>query len=295
VRRATLRLPRPRGARLAAIVRSHGWSDLAPFSVEGSGRKLVLHGALPHANAAVVFRVVEAGAEFSVTLSSTRAIDRRALAAQLAELLSLDAELDPFYALTDDHPRLGYARRRGAGRLLRGASVWEDLVKVLLTTNCSWALTRKMVERLVAALGSVGPDGRRAFPTPAQVAARDVSFYRDEVKVGYRAPHLVSLARDVTDGALVLPTRADPRSDEDVRESLLALPGFGPYAADNLMRLLGRYRYLGLDSACRAELRSIYGHKSDSVADRAAAKRYRAYGEYAGLAMWLDVTRRWHV
>jgi hypothetical protein len=76
---------------------------------------------------------------------------------------------------------------------------------------------------------------------------------------------------------------------------LLALPGFGPYAADNLMRLLGRYRYLGLDSACRAELRSIYGHRSDRVADRAAAKRYRVFGAYAGLAMWLDVTRRWHV
>ncbi len=293
--RATLRLPRPRGARLHAIVRSHGWSDLAPFTTEGSGRKLVLHGVLSQNESAVAFSVAEAGTDFAVTLVSTTAIDRRALGTQIGELLSLEAALEPFYALTDEHPRLGYARRRGAGRLLRGATVWEDLVKVLLTTNCSWALTRKMVERLVAALGSVAPDGRRAFPSPAQVAARDESFYREEVKLGYRAPHLVSLAREVVRGTLVLPTRADPRNDEEVRDSLLALPGFGPYAADNLMRLLGRYRYLGLDSACRAELRSIYGHRSDRVADRAAAKRYRVFGAYAGLAMWLDVTRRWHV
>jgi N-glycosylase/DNA lyase len=247
---ARLRLERPPGARLASIVRSHGWSSLAPFLVEE--RPLVLRGALPPTGeaGAVSYALRDAASciDATVTLAG-RATPRRlsVIGARLRELLSLDEALGPLYTRTDGHPRLGYARRVGAGRMLRGASVWEDLVKVLLTTNCSWALTTQMTARLVQALGDEAPGGARAFPTPARMAAEDERFYRDVVRAGYRAPHLVQLSRAVASGALALPARARAReheiaasSDEAVRGQLLALPGFGPFAADNLLRLLGR-------------------------------------------------------
>jgi N-glycosylase/DNA lyase len=84
-----------------------------------------------------------------------------------------------------------------------------------------------------------------------------------------------------------------PELDDVVlRKELLALPGIGPYAADNLLRLCGHYAYLGLDSWCRGKLKKLYPRVR--AVDTFAVKRYRPFGRFAGLAMWLDLTRDWH-
>ena len=87
----------------------------------------------------------------------------------------------------------------GAGRMLRSPTVWEDVVKTICTTNCTWALTRVMVRALVSELGDpaaghLGDPLANAFPTPAAMAARDEAFYREVVRAGYRAPRFVELA-----------------------------------------------------------------------------------------------------
>jgi N-glycosylase/DNA lyase len=177
--------------------------------------------------------------------------------------------------------------------MLRAPTAYEDVIKMLLTTNCSWSLTRVMVSRLVEALGEPAPSGARAFPTPAAMAKKTEKFYRDVVRAGYRAPHLVKIARDVASGSI------DPEAwrgrgvgDEALRDALLELPGIGPYAADNLLRLLGHYGYLGLDSWCRGKLKRLYPRIRD--VDAFAARRYKPFGDFAGLAMWLDLTKDWH-
>ena len=62
-------------------------------------------------------------------------------------------------------PGFEWIARDGAGRLLRSPTVYEDLVKSICTTNCTWAVTKKMVAALVAGLGREAEDGRRDFPT----------------------------------------------------------------------------------------------------------------------------------
>lgn len=215
-----------------------------------------------------------------------------AVRACLRAVLRLDEDLTSFYALADDDPAIAWARARGAGRLLRAETAFEDVVKMLCTTNCSWALTRVMVGRLVEKLGDAAPSGRRAFPTPAAMARKDERFYRDEIRAGYRAPHLLRIARDVAEGRLDLEALRDGGDPEALRDRLLALPGIGPYAADNLLRLMGGYGYLGLDSWCRGRLKQLYPRARD--ADAFARRRYRRYGRWAGLAMWLELTRAWH-
>ena len=54
----------------------------------------------------------------------------------------------------------------------------------------------------------------------------------------------------------------------------------------------GHYGYLGLDSWCRGKLKRIYPRIRD--ADAFAARRYKPFGQFAGLAMWLDLTKDWH-
>jgi N-glycosylase/DNA lyase len=279
----------PETFRLDRVARSHGWYDLVPFVWDGTTLRAVAYaGGRAHDVA-----VAQKGGALALTTSATRAADERALLTTVATMLRLDQDLAPLYALTDGDERLAYARKHGVGRLLRAPTAYEDVIKMLLTTNCSWSLTRVMVGRLVEALGAPAPSGARAFPTPAAMAKKGEKFYRDVVRAGYRAPHLVQIAHDVVRGRVDPEAwRAPTLDDEALREALLALPGIGPYAADNLLRLLGHYGYLGLDSWCRGKLKRIYPRIRN--VDAFAARRYKPFGAFAGLAMWLDLTRDWH-
>ena len=114
------------------------------------------------------------------------------------------------------------------------------------------------------------------------------------MRAGYRAPHLANIARAVDARHASIPKRGVRPSvdDEALRKELLALPGIGPYAADNLLRLLGHYGYLGLDSWCRGKLKRLYPRIRD--VDAFARRRYSPSAPSQGLAMWLDLTRDWH-
>ncbi|MCA8948000.1 MAG: Fe-S cluster assembly protein HesB, partial [Planctomycetes bacterium] len=205
----------------------------------------------------------------------------------LRHLLRFDADLAPLHAMCGAEPRLAWASRRGAGRLLRSQSVFEDLMKLLFTTNTSWAGTVAMTAKLVDACGSVGPDVR-AFPTPEQ-CLRPAAFYRDTVRAGYRAEAARELAAAFVDGSVDDATFIAERSTEALRERLLALRGFGPYAAGQAMRLLGHYNELALDSWCRARLAELDGRKQPP-SDRTIQRRYAKYRPYEGLVLWLDLT-----
>lgn len=279
----------PDGFRLERVARSHGWYDLPPFGWDGARLVTVAHvGGAAHDVA------VEERAGALVVRSSARGkAAERALRPLVTAMLQLDEDLAPLYALTDGDQRLAYARAHGVGRMLRAPTAYEDVIKMLLTTNCTWTLTRIMVTRLVEKLGEPAPSGARAFPTPQAMAKKSEAFYRDVVRAGYRAPHLAAIARDVATGALDFEAWRTPSIDDAaLRKQLLALPGIGPYAADNLLRLLGHYGYLGLDSWCRGRLKQLYPRVRNI--DSFATRRYKPFGHFAGLAMWLDVTRHWH-
>ena len=78
-----------------------------------------------------------------------------------------------------------------------------------------------------------------------------------------------------------------------MRDAILAEHGFGPYAAEGLLRVLGRHDYLAIDSWVRKRYRQLYPGRS-KILDRAIARRYARYGEYRGLALWLEMTQHWH-
>jgi 3-methyladenine DNA glycosylase/8-oxoguanine DNA glycosylase len=217
----------------------------------------------------------------------------------VAHVLRLDQDLSAFYLRAKDDPDLAWAAR-GAGRMLRSPTVFEDVVKTICTTNCAWSATVRMVDALVTHLGepAIGGDGplTNAFPTPAAMAEAPESFYRDVVRAGYRGAYLIALSRSVAEGALDLNAFVGATSeslpDAELEAALLALPGVGPYAAAHIMMTLGRHSRLILDSWTRPTYARLAGRKRP-VADRAIERRFRRYGEYAGLAFWLYVTRDW--
>jgi N-glycosylase/DNA lyase len=149
-----------------------------------------------------------------------------------------------------------------------------------------------MVSALVDHLGTAAPDGRRTFPTADAMAAAGDDFYRDVARAGYRGPYLRTLAAQVAAGATDLEALADPeRPEDEVAAALLALPGVGPYAAAHIMTTsLGRYRRLIFDSWTRPTYARLNGRKAS---DKTIERRFRRYGDYAGLAFWLYLTKGW--
>jgi N-glycosylase/DNA lyase len=292
---------------LDLTARSHGFYDLPPWSYDTERR--VLSRPVRVVSGVVVFEVAPGAAPGDLAL---RVAARGRLSGRDAEqaravvrtCLALDEDLEPFYErireLATMEPRartlpdLRWAAERGAGRLLRSPTVFEDAIKTLCTTNCTWALTRTMVRNLVELLGEVAPAGTRTFPAAEALAERPERFFRDAIRAGYRAGAMRTIARGVASGSLRLEEwRHSERSTDDLAAEIQELPGFGPYATEHLLRLLGRYDHLALDSWTRAKLARLRGTRR-RPSDATMRRWYAPYGRFAGLAMWLEVTADWH-
>ncbi|MEX0816755.1 MAG: hypothetical protein WD027_04880 [Gaiellales bacterium] len=279
---------------------SHGVADLPPALIDEDARTLDVTLAAGRGRPRTV-RVEQGRPGHARILAAGAApapAQREVLVARVAHMLRLDEDLSDFYALAARDPELAWAAS-GAGRMVRSPTVFEDVVKTIATTNCTWSATVRMVSALVEHLGerapgapASGPYGR-AFPSPTAMAEVDEGFYRDVVRAGYRGPYFRSLAASVAGGELDLEALAGNAdlTDEEVESRLLALPGVGPYAAAHVMMLLGRYSRLILDSWTRPKFASLNGGKA--VKDTTIERRFRPYGRYAGLAFWLYLTRDW--
>ena len=281
---------------------SHGIASLPPMFVNERSRILRATIPVPRGRPRTV-EVRAAGPDRAEARVVGRAPGRTTsdrITATLRRVLALDVDLSQFYAVASQDPEMSWVTR-GAGRMVRSPSVFEDVVKTVCTTNCSWALTKRIVSALVEHLGerapgapSAGSEGR-VFPRPEAMASVDDGFYRDVARAGYRGPYLRALARSVAAGDVDLEElgRATPDglSDDEIAGRLLALPGVGPYAAAHVMMILGRGSRLILDSWTRPTYARLVGKRS--VTDEAIARRFRRYGRFAGLAFWLFITRDW--
>lgn len=280
---------------------SHGFADLAPLRLDEDARTLSItarvRGGRPRRVRIGSGRPGQAAFEIRGGAAGPRV--RSEVLATVRRVLHLDQDLSAFYAAALEDPDLSWAAA-GAGRMLRSPTVYEDVVKTICTTNCSWGLTVTMVNALVTHLGepAIGGEGplANAFPTPDAMASEPEPFYRNVVRAGYRAPRFVELAGAVAAGRIDLErlgsASADELSDDEVERELLALPGVGPYAAAHIMMLLGRTSRLILDSWTRPKYARLLGRTSP-VADRTIARRFRPYARHAGLAFWLYLTRDW--
>jgi 3-methyladenine DNA glycosylase/8-oxoguanine DNA glycosylase len=288
---------------LLRTLTSHGLASLPPLEIDEEAVTLTTTLAIPGGRPRTV-RVTRGRPGHARVEVVGRTPGRRAsaaLAATVRHVLHMDEDLSEFYALVADDPDLSWVAR-GAARMIRSPTVFEEVVRIVCTTNCSWALTTRMITALVERLGERASGAQedgwrgRAFPTPGAMAAADLRFYRDVVRSGYRGPYLRALARSVVDGAVDLEAlaRSTPQeiSDDEVEAGLLALPGVGPYAAAHVMLLVGRYSRLILDSWTRPKYARLRGSRRP-VSDTAILRRFRRYGRYAGLAFWCYVTSDW--
>src|SRR6266404_1912671 len=217
-------------------VLSHGWCALLPFELDRKKWRLVR--VLDRGQTKPVTVEISAS-KTGLSVSTSRAVGKRAaenIVRDVRHMFRLDDDLSNFYHAMSADSDFAWITKEGAGRLLRSPTVFEDLVKMICTTNCSWALTEKMVTAVVNELGPSSDDGRKSFPTPEVMAGKSVNFYRDTIRAGYRAPYLHELAQRVGSGELNveswLTSDAPP---DDLLKEMKSVKGVGNYAAENLL------------------------------------------------------------
>ena len=274
-------------------VLSHGWCALLPFELDRQNWRLTRVIDIDRRRPVTV--QISSRKAGIVMITSRQVSDRAAqkIVRDVRHMFRLDDDLRHFYEVTSADPEFTWIAEQGAGRLLRSPTVFEDLVKMICTTNCSWALTEKMVTGLVNELGSPADDDRKSFPSAAVMARQPVDFYRDRIRAGYRAPYLRELAQRVASGELDVESwlRSEASLAELLKE-MKSVKGVGNYAAENLLKLIGRYDGLALDSWTRAQFAKSRNH-GRAANDKNILRFYSRFNEWRGLALWCDMTRHW--
>jgi 3-methyladenine DNA glycosylase/8-oxoguanine DNA glycosylase len=283
----------PRDFNFRRTVLSHGWCELLPFEFDRKNWTLVRVLDLQDVKPVTVGI---SSNNRGINISTSRQVGKRAAAAierDVRHMFRLDDDLGEFYQAVAADPDFAWVAHEGAGRLLRSPTVFEDLVKMICTTNCSWALTQKMVTGLVTELGHGSADGRRSFPAAATMAEKPERFFRDQIRAGYRAPYLSELAQRVASGTLDVEAWLTSELPlNDLIKEMKSVKGVGNYAAEGLLKLIGRYDGLALDSWTRAAFARLRNN-GRVASDKKISRFYSRFKSWRGLALWCDVTRDW--
>lgn len=274
-------------------VLSHGWCALPPFEFDRDTWTLIR--VLDRRQSRPV-TIKISSMKGTLKIDTSRRLGKRAtesVVLDVRHMFRFDDDLRDFYQTTASEPEFSWIALEGAGRLLRSPTVFEDLVKMICTTNCSWSLTEKMVGALVNELGEESDDHRKSFPTADVMARKPERFFRNKIRAGYRAPYLKELAGRVASGVLDVEgwlTSEAPLSE--LIKEMKSVKGVGNYAAENLLKLIGRYDGLALDSWTRAQFARARNN-GRAASDKKIARFYARFETWRGLALWCDMTRHW--
>ncbi|REJ77975.1 MAG: hypothetical protein DWQ47_16630 [Acidobacteria bacterium] len=272
-------------------VLSHGWYGLAPFSFdrESGGLSYVFSDGRNKAFEATA-RKFRSGIRVEGPVLKK---EIRAAAKGFERIFSFEHDFSDLYETVSGDARLGWIAEKNAGRMLRSPTVFEDVVKTICTTNCSWALTKAMVTRLATKLGAKARSGKSAFPTPEAMASASSDLYRKVIRAGYRSDYLKEFATSVANGEVEPESWLDPEIPSDeLKKQLLSIKGVGDYAAESLLKLLGRFDSLALDSFLRSEFYEKH-NAGRKCGDGTIERFYEPFGDQKGIVMWFDICGDW--
>src|SRR5260370_34755237 len=109
------------------------------------------------------------------------------------------------------------------------------------------------------------------------MARKPEGFYRKVIRAGYRAPYLKELGRKVASGELDVEGWIEsPKPGADLKQEIKAVKGVGDYTAENMLKLLGRYHGLALDSWVRGRYSQLHAG-GRAVPDKQIERHYRRF------------------
>src|SRR4051794_39123454 len=122
----TLYLELPSDFSFRSTVYSHGWCELAPFSLDSEAWRLSY--VFTDGKNSVPAAITEENGQLRIDLNNQKLGSEKVLR-DIRHILRLDDDLSGFYEAIKHNERLSWVASLRAGRLLRSPTVWEDLVK----------------------------------------------------------------------------------------------------------------------------------------------------------------------
>lgn len=297
-----LTLPARRPFHFQSVVDSHGWRQLAPFRYENEILSYVDHLSTDRV---VEYRISASPGGVQVEMDKLTKAEQKEAKDKILWMFGLDMDFAEFHAASRAEPKLRRAKKQALGRVLRSPTLFEDVIKTILTTNTLWAATRNMTRKLVDEFGAeiraTGTHADRytrkqntqdearvpkAFPTPEAIAASNPDFLREKIRVGYRAAAIHDLAVRVASGEYDLEAlKTSSLPTLELRRELMTLKGVGPYAAANVLMILGRHDFIPIDSYALMMV-SHEWYRGRPITAKHVEKRFEKWGKFKGLAFW---------
>ncbi len=249
---------------------------------------------LPHGHGIVTLRAPEAEGsdgpgfvEGELIVSDLR--DLQTAVARCRQLLDLDADPMAIWEALRGDPLLGTLVRRDPGRRVPGAADGFELaVRAVIGQQVSVTGARTVAGRLVQAAGEPLPAPLGAvthlFPTPAALVALAEHNPGAFSMPATRRRAVAALAQAVDTGDVVIDPGADPA---ELRRSLVALPGIGPWTAEYVaMRALrDPDAFMPTDLGIRRGAAAL-GLPDDPTHRRDLTERWRPWRSYAMAHLW---------
>ena len=288
MQKGIIRFESPKYYDLYMTCHAHGWKNLAPFQWCNESKTLAFPIFL--SGNSVNVEVCQERAAIKTILLSGKELNESELSQcrkAIIRTLGLDTDTSGLLLIAEQiGPEYAHLIRKGAGRLLRAPTLWEDAAKTLFTTNCSWALTRKMCKSVCSERFSTRtPSGSYPFPPPQKIAEYSPEKIQTLMPVGYRAEFLIGLSKrfcvDPNLNDLELNGFGYRKADATVR----SLKGFGDYAVAHILVLTGHFDKIPVDSVVVSYLKNNYRvRKPNSFIKR----HYRKWGKYQWWGLKLE-------
>ncbi len=285
---ATLQFDTPAYYNLYMTCHAHGWKYLAPFSWNDDTQTLQFAVLVDQAAIDIACRqkgnIIECAL---LSQTNVTASQRRTVCKMIFRSLSLATDTRP---LLEKAEKAGqdYAGlvRQGAGRLLRSPTLWEDAAKTLFTTNCTWALTRKMCDALCTeSFAPKTPSSIHPFPRPQSLTVFTPEQLKTRIPVGYRARYLSALAQRFATDPYLDNLESNGYGYGAADGIVRALQGFADYGCTHLLVMAGYFEKIPVDTTVVSFLKKTYrARKPDSF----IARHYRKWGPHRWWGYKLD-------
>ena len=235
-RQAAVSIALPAGFRAGDILAFHrrDTHELAERVTGDSLHKGLLWDGIP-ACLNVRFAGGMASAEIALDAEPAQDIEPR-FGTMVRRMLGLEQAVEAFEERFRDDPGIGplIAAQRGL-RVPVTATPFEALSWAVTGQQISVAAAVSLRRRLIAAAGIRHASGMLCYPDAARLALLTEDELRAAGFSTAKARTLLALARLAAEGRLPLDAGAEPASVEDIRSSLLAVRGVGPWTVDYVL------------------------------------------------------------
>jgi 3-methyladenine DNA glycosylase/8-oxoguanine DNA glycosylase len=212
---------------------------------------------------------------------------------RLNDLLGVDDDLTPFYALARNDPILKHVIVDLYGMHdTFSSSLFARATLAILLQMTSIKRSNEMMNCVITRYGQTAEfDGRRIriWPTHKRISKLTPNELARTCKVGYRAKLLVKLARVITKNGEPTLAELEALTPEEVKRVLMELPGIGDYSAD----IIGRPGGFPIDVWSAAVFGKLFYGKepenSRQAIEMVKSEGIRRWGKWSWMAFFYVV------